>query len=421
MPNTPLPALLRRAAALAAFAATTAGAVELGGVSFHGSVSQTFSYSDEYNFYGDTAGEFSANITEVIVNGTYRWDNGIRAGAQVYGYKLGGFSDVVLDWANVSYQFRPWLGIRAGRNKLPRGLYNDAQDLDQIRVFASLPLAFYPRYLRPITASYDGVGVYGQVSLGGAGSLDYQVYGGRTDDPSADSFFITYFSNWARYTSWDIEGLFYGAWVFWNTPLDGLRVGTSATYLPKATLYGHLDATANLTGGDLGFANSFGPGVWDAYFAGTPFGVNDLKTLFTTFSAEYTFGDFVAAAEIQFVELDGEPYAPAFGQVGGGEEEVQSLLFAYTSLTWQATDKLGLGAYWGYRDDDYTSEPATDGWRQVSHDLCVAASYTIEPWWLVKAEYHYIDGINLAYDTTRGDPLSERTWNYIVLKTTISF
>jgi hypothetical protein len=168
----------------------SARAVDVGGIAIHGSLSTTASYSPEYNYLGDTKDSLDLNQNELIVKGTKRFENGIKLAAQLYAYELAGYEDMTVDFANLDYSFRQEIGVRVGRNKLPSGFYNEVQDLDQVRVFASLPLNFYPRAGRAFGASYDGAAVYGNIPAGKAGSLDYQAYVGMMQPLDEDMPFM---------------------------------------------------------------------------------------------------------------------------------------------------------------------------------------------------------------------------------------
>lgn len=399
---------------VAALANGWLSAVEINDINIHGSISAGAAYSNKYNFYGETADKVDLNNLEAIVNGTYQWNNGIRAGLQAYAYDIGGYSDILLDWANVDYAFKPWLGARVGRNKLPQGLYNDTQDLDQVRVFANLPLSFYPKTYRSILNSYDGLGLYGNISLGAAGSLDYQVYGGRGDNVSEGTFLIDGLDNSRNDAKeWNID-LIQGASLFWNLPVDGLRLGSSYTYIPDTDVIGQLppnpfippgaDLTSNVEGVDL---------------------------LYYTFSIEYTWRNLVLATESKVLTMEGTYNVPSFPPLNNTAWE-SDIYFAYVSASYQALDWLGLGAYYGYEDNN--TEADVPGNRDITHDYCAAVSFNITDWWIIKLEGHYIDGVGLLLGTPDENPGAtppvagpgapqtfNDEWTYFVLKTTISF
>lgn len=104
--------------------AAAAQGIDWQGLDIHGAVSATASYSDTYNYFGDTAEELDVNLLEATLNATYVFTNGIRAAAQGYAYQQGDYSQITLDFATLDYQFSEYLGVRLGRNKQPFGLYN---------------------------------------------------------------------------------------------------------------------------------------------------------------------------------------------------------------------------------------------------------------------------------------------------------
>ena len=81
---------------LATLAASgTAFAIDAGGIAIHGSLSATGAYAD-YDYYGETADHFDLIARELTLNGAYRFENGLRAAAQIYAYDLAGYSDLTL-------------------------------------------------------------------------------------------------------------------------------------------------------------------------------------------------------------------------------------------------------------------------------------------------------------------------------------
>jgi len=344
-------------------------AVDMGGVAIHGSLSGTAAYSDKYNYYGSTDNKVDVIQKELTVNGSYRFENGLRTSAQIYAYELDGYQAFSLDFANLDYSFRQELGVRVGRNKLPIGFYNEFQDLDQVRTFASLPLNFYSRGTRALGASVDGVTVYGNVGLKQAGSLDYQVYLGFNSPLDSSLPFMKGLG-----ASSLKPNTVYGSSLVWNTPVDGLKLGYSFEQLPN------IDAV-------IGFPSQIDYGVH-------------------VLSAEYSRGKWVASTE--FKRSTSRVKIPTFGVSSTSHEDDW-----YAQLTYQATDKLGLGAYY------CRSFFETKG---VDNDVAIAASYALQPWWLVKAEIHEMEGINnlgVVGDTNTG--ATDKTWNYYVVKTTVSF
>lgn len=400
-------------AATLTLALASADAVEMGPAQIHGSLSGSAAYSDKYNFYGETADAVDYNATELTLNATYRWENGLRAGAQIYAYDIAGYSEILLDWANLDYALYPSLGFRVGRNKLPQGLYNDTQDLDQVRILANLPLGFYPKTYRSILNAYDGLGVYGLLPTGSLGSVEYQVFGGRVDDTGSDTFLVDGIdSEFIDAQEWNIRGV-YGAHLSWNTPLDGFRAVASYTLYPNSTMVSSL---------------LLGPGM-----PPVPANAENLDLTYWVGGLEYTWGNLTLAAEAKWMEMDGISKLPPM--MGGDSVFHRDLFFAYLSASYQVTERIGLAAYYGYEDDNHGgSEPAD---LDITEDWCAAISYSVTDWWILKFEAHWMDGIGILYSVPDENtlpvqlppgavpPPGFRTqnddWLYFVLKTTLSF
>ena len=69
----------------------------------------------------------------------------------------------------------PWLGLRAGRIKLPFGLYNEYSDIDSARLSILLPQSLYPTRSRDFLLAQTGFSLYGSRRPGDLGALDYQL------------------------------------------------------------------------------------------------------------------------------------------------------------------------------------------------------------------------------------------------------
>lgn len=340
-------------------------------MAIHGSVSLTGAYSPDYNYIGDTKDTLDHNQTEIILNGTKRFDNGIKLAAQLYAYELAGYEDLTLDFANLDYSFRREFGIRIGRNKLPLGLYTESQDLDQVRVFASLPLHFYPKALRAFGGAYDGAAIYGNVGLGDAGDFDYQVYAGFGQDVDPKHPFMRGIGA-TRLVGNDL----YGSSLFWNTPVNGLRAGYSLEYLNQADAsFGAADSVLDYTSQAI--------------------------------SVEYTRDKWIFAAEHKINTADTNFVLPFIPDSKATDH------LTYVQATYQLTEQVGLGVYHGWTNYETGAD---------DRDTALAVSYAPTSWWLLKAEAHYIDGLrNLPQSGDLNPGATDETWTYFVVKSTFTF
>ena len=133
------PGLLAVGCAIAGVAAPTRalGADELTSspVEMHGFVSQGFIKTTNNNYLANSK-RGSFEFTEVGINFTKSLSDRMRLGVQLFARDLGPVGDYKpqFDWFYLDYRFADWLGIRAGRTKLPFGLYNEINDIDSARV-----------------------------------------------------------------------------------------------------------------------------------------------------------------------------------------------------------------------------------------------------------------------------------------------
>lgn len=408
--NLPRPCrILAATACLVLLGASAASAaVTWKGVQFGGFASQGYLVNTGDNDYlGDTS-DGTFDFREYAVNASYsrgEW----RLGAQVFGQKLGEYGDdkLRLDWATIDYQPKQWLGLRAGRVKMPRGLYNEALDVDSVRPFVLLPQSVYDARLRDFNASVDGGMAFGNLGLGRFGSLDYRVFFGdipmKTDSGAND-----YFNNDVPYPNVKIgmEAAFGGS-LFWNTPMQGLRAGYSYSGFKD---FG-ADRLVSMEFPDFGLIEFIMYRTTERY---------DRHLL----SAEYVTGDWVFAAEVGKETADFLIGLP--GEVPTGVLAVDNI-YGYVSAARRVNAWLELGAYYSYSKDTQESVNIVGGLEfpdLKQHDFAVSARFDLRENLLFKVEAHYMDGAGKIFDTpAKPQPLASRdtSWTLFAAKMTVWF
>lgn len=414
---------------LALVAARRVGrAADLPPIEIHGALSATAAYSDRYNYLGDTKDRLDLFSTEVTVNGTHQFSNGLRFGAQVYAYKLGDYRDLTLDFAYLDYSVTEWFGVRVGRNKQAIGLYGDTQDIDMIRPYALLPLDMYPKAMRTYRAAYDGIGFYGNIGAGRAGSVDYYVYGGVVPRYAANDPWLQIVNDAAvfRVTEVTASDRIVAGYLYWNTPLPGLRVGASAARTHGATFTGIVRSSAELAmaAADVRLVPfSLPPGVWDAMVAGRAVETKMRRVTQVVYSAEYTTGPCVFAAEYFAVMPNAAFSLPLLGDLGYAMRYDGGHIMG----SWQALPRVQLGAYYDeiYVDAhdrhgrNFRTVPAHRAWTK---DTAGTVCFSLASWWLLKAEAHFLNGTSILSGRENGDAAQwQPNWTYFVLKSTVSF
>lgn len=350
---------------------STVLAADLSGVEIHGFMSQSYIGNTKYNYLTHNSQEGSFNYNEFGINFGKELTEKLRLGLQLYTRNIGEPDNKIdIDWAYGDYRVKDWFGLRAGRIKLPLGLYNETRDIDMLRTNAIMPQSIYPDYLRDTTIAANGAGVYGNVPMASMGSLDYQVITGIIDiDESVLGVVL------------DSEVAYVGS-LKWNTPLDGLLFGISAL----KSGYGYDSGAIHV----------------------------DVAAEFVTLSTEYTWNDLLVAAEYQQVKSE----VQALGTKSKNTSEGY-----YVSASYRFTELFTLGThysiYYPKKNDKNGNNYAftADAWEK---DLALSLRFDINDYCVFKIEGHHVDGtarVRSINNTTK----IEDDFDYGVAKVTLSF
>src|SRR5437879_1508808 len=198
---------------------------QLPSLDVHGFISQGYLLTSANDYLAESS-RGSFEFSEVGLNFTLPATDRLTLGVQIFARKLGPLGDyrATLDWYYLDYHWRDWLGIRAGRVKLPFGLYNDISDIDSARTAVLLPQSVYPAQNRDFLLAQTGVEAYGYNGLGPAGALDYRLYAGTIflDVKPQPGNPLTVVDLDVPYVA--------GGRVQW-LPIEGLRLGGSLQFL----------------------------------------------------------------------------------------------------------------------------------------------------------------------------------------------
>jgi hypothetical protein len=400
---------LRQCCTLAALLAVTPAAaqdesypdVDPLALQIHGFVSQGFLLTTDNNYLAESE-RGSFEFTEVGLNFTQPLSDELRVGIQLFARDLGrlGNYSVKADWFYIDYRFATWLGLRAGRVKLPFGLYNEVNDVDQARVPILLPQSVYPVGNRDFLLAQTGVELYGYVPLGPGGAVDYRLYGGtifaEADLPAGSPYELV---------SLNIPYVL-GGRLMWETPLPGLRAGASMQLL-------RLDA--ELAFDPMAFAPLVAAGELPADFDGRV--SSEIPALLWVGSIEYAFGDLLLALEYSRWHTEANSSAPELFPESDRTNERLYGMAAYRIHPW-----LQPGLYYSLYFPD--AEQRSDTRADSQHDVAVTVRFDITSHWLVKLEAHYMRGTAaLTPRLNDGTPLVDltRTWGLFLVKTTAYF
>ena len=402
------------------FSPMQVSAVDFNNIHINGFISQGYLNSSGNNFLADSK-DGTFQINEVGLTVTTQINPKLRLGMQFLSRDLGeeGNNDVLLDWGFADYHYRDWLGVRIGKAKLPIGLYNEGRDSDFLRPMAFLPQSIYDENKRNLLVAAMGGHLYGNIPFGEYGDFDYQAFYGEInfDDDSgqwravelnAQQILSKRNQNLAsqgssvRYAldDFDIDNDWvYGASLIYNTPLRGLRCGFS-----------WFEGTSDF---DIKVLNLESGQVTEEDGQGR-------NKHFWVLSLEYATPLFTLASEYS----QSQPIKKVMG-VTLSDQVTQSW---YGMLTWHLTEQVGLSLLYDvfYADkDDKDGDnlvakgiPDYYGWRK---DLGVGVRYDINYNWVVKAEYHDIDGASLNLPIYNLPDETQRDWSYYILKASFNF
>jgi len=365
----------------------------------HGFVSQGFIKTSSNNYLADSE-RGSFEFTEVGLNFTKELSDKFRVGAQLFARNLGpiGNYSVQFDWFYFDYRFFDWLGIRAGRTKLPIGLYNETSDIDAARVPILLPQSVYPIQDRDFLLAQTGLELYGLVPLGGAGDLDYRAYGGTL------IFDLKY--EGAADTIKKIQTPYiFGGRLMYQPPVEGLQLGGSVQalrldldYAPPDQAVAGLRAAGQLPADYGGLVSARIPAV------------------LTVGSIEYAPGDLLIAAEYSRWRTRIESSLPALLP----DSTMWSERF-YGMASYRVNSWLTPG---GYYSALFPNVDERSGRKNHQHDFAATLRFDINPHWLVKLEGHFMRGTaGLSSQLNDNAPLDTltRDWWVFLAKTTAYF
>jgi hypothetical protein len=357
-------------------------------IEFHGFASQGFILTLQNEYLADDSTDGSFEFSEIGFNFTKELTKTLSTGGQLFAQDLGRAGNLKpqIDWFYLDYRPKDWLGFRAGRLKIPYGLYNEIQDVDSARVPVLLPQSVYPLQARELLFAVTGGEVYGFLRMGGFGALDYRLYGGTIfldgDEltPPGAGFELDFR---VRYVA--------GGRLFWETPLQGLRVGSSYERV-------RFDTTA------------FVPGL-------EPSLVIENRSWLWLASAEYVSGDFLLSVEYGRSGALQESNYPELSPALDEKDERAYVMASQRVASWFQPG--------GYVSLLFPNVENREGRENRQLDVALTLRFDVNQFWLVKAEGHFMYGTAGILNPLRINPpditRADEYWAAYFLKTTAHF
>lgn len=363
-------------------------------IDVHGFISQGYLSSDGNNVFADTE-EGSFQFNEIGMNFSTDVTDRLRIGVQLFSRDLGDLSnnEIELDWAYGDYRWRDWFGFRAGKIKMPYGLYNETRDIDLLRTSVFLPASLYYEGERDIVNALWGVGVYGDFAVKWFGSLSYQFQWGQQDVVENGST-AKYQADQEQMMVAAIEEIDLGAiYTFnleWETPIPGLRFKEFFITSDHSLEIRITEET--LESGELNSDRSSRR-------------TEDIETVIL--SGEYNWNEVTAASEYVTSQKGKEGY--------------------YASLSYRVNDWFECGLYYSvyYPDKDdkdgskieVQGRPTHQAWQK---EWVLTSRFDINDHWTWKIEGHLINGTGQILSDDNPQGLDENSY-LLAVKTTYHF
>jgi hypothetical protein len=351
----------------------------------------------------NTSNGGSPEFSEIGINVTRSLTDELRFGLELYARVLGttGSFDARFTWFFLDYHWRDWLGFRAGRVKLPFGLYNEVTNTDAAHTPVLLPQSIYDIHNREFLLAQTGAELYGLIRFGVVGDLEYRGYAGSILLTAPSTVFPI--GPTVSLVSFNVPYIA-GGRIVWNTPVDGLRGAFSLQTL-------RFDSKLQLAPAMLAMDEA--RGIVPAGFSGL-FSYRVPAVLWVG-SIEYTWHDLMFAAEYSRWYLRTQVSPAVLPETFTIQERL------YGMVSYQLTHWLQPCIYYSlfYPDTTLRTGPAA-----YQHDLSITLRFDINAYWLFKMEAHYMHGTASVESSLNGnEPLSMLTSNWVVLlaKTTLYF
>ncbi len=344
------------------------------GVRINGFIAQGYLQTDKNNFQTDTE-EGSFQFNDMGINFSTMLSNNLYLGLQLFARDLGnlGNDEVTLDWAYGDYLFTNALGLRAGKIKIPFGLYNETRDIDMMRTSIFLPDSIYSEAWRDTLISMKGVGIYGTL----VSHFSYQIQSGTTECP-LDGGIAKQFMGLTRgtTTSFTTENFSIASLQLFDL-IEGLKLQGGYYYWKF-----HLE-----------MENLFGLG-YDATSKG------EINTWIA--SLEYIYNRFSLSMEYSIFKYDAPMVINTPPMI---VDPSTDMLHYYIQMAYQLTDFFTVGAYYSesflFKDNrdgkNWERETGNPAHSAFSKNTCVSLRFDINSNWIFKVEGHYFEGTEYAF------------------------
>ncbi|PCJ21309.1 MAG: hypothetical protein COB02_01615 [Candidatus Cloacimonadota bacterium] len=357
-------------------------------IEVHGYLSRGYIKSSKYNYLAENSIDGTSKWGELGINFAIQAHDRLRIGLQVLARELGtaGKYDPRVDWAFLDYQLTNWASIKYGKFFISGGLYNEGRDVDLLRNSILLPQNVYSERFRDM-ALMKGLELHGTAEISKNNSIQYSLNKGRSSFEK-DSGFISDFSALLPLPSFtaNMKNII-SSELIWNTWIQGLRLAISHTKV------------------DVDVNSPFLPPI---LFKNTK-ALKVVSLEYTKKQWRYTFERFTG--HIDLIGL-------------GPTISLFHIKNNYHQITYRLNEHYELGFI---HAQSYTDEKGKTNIDQYIKDNSFTISNNLSDNWLLKLEYHKVNGIAglrpLLNPSGQINAISNKgkNWDIIMAKITYSF
>ena len=373
----------------------------------HGFISQGLLKTNHNEYFGDSD-DGMWDFHEVGINYCIEPCCDLWAGVQFCARDLGdiGNNNIMVDWAFLEYYINDLFSVRAGKVKLPLGIYNKCRDADVARTWIFYPQSVYNESYRSFSVAHWGISVFGTFCLPErVGDLEYEVTIGTFEVDKDEKVFrdgrqvlrnllmLHTFND----TSVECDYSFVGQ-LIWNTTVDCLRFGGSyagsrvdqsnnfpSTLVPMTTGSVRSRSAINV-------ANVFGEWIWDCL----------------TLSGEAIW--FKVTTESRINLGTGIPESLSGVKV--------DYLGYYLMAEYCLSDCVTIGGYYAVTYPNVDDKKSTVFNYQKDYDITIR--WDINDCFVAKFEYHHYTGAAYLSQVDNNFTAKE-DWNMVAGKLSVAF
>jgi len=368
-----------------------------GNVQLHGFISQAYINSSDNNFWGETSGDDHFGFRELGINISAQPSASLHLAGQLLARNAGNLEEdeVRVDYLLADYIFyssQPRsLGVRVGRILHPLGLYNETRDIAFTRPGILLPQSIYFDRTRDLAFSSDGFQLHGEHRIK-ASELFWQIGAALpiVDSPELELALLTN----------DFPGGFepdtsYLGRIFLERHGGRAKIGLSYAYVDMIYKPGQLDP---LSRGHI----TFKPAIFSLQY-------NEEKLSITTEYALRRF-DYSGLGAIPDQGFTGESW---YLQGAYRISPAWEVFGRYDNLYTDRNDRNGR------KYELATAQPA---FSRFAHDYTLGVKKIFMPRFMIRAEYHRVDGTAWLSTLDNQPPLVPvKKWNMFAVLASYRF